>query len=180
MGAICKNCGYERTVADTNPEWQCPSCGAAYSKVNKPVSRPGKSGRTGRYTILIMAIIVTALGTDIYLTQKAEREKADQLRAIEALAEEWDSANRLAQSTSRIALAGPVSKLQAIQQELSNLPADKPCVADSQLLLSGYMSLIVEGYLRFMKGENESSSIFLEEARSSLSKYKSKLESCSS
>ena len=29
----CPKCGYVRKLSDTAPEWQCPSCGVAYAKV---------------------------------------------------------------------------------------------------------------------------------------------------
>jgi uncharacterized membrane protein YhaH (DUF805 family)/ribosomal protein L37AE/L43A len=29
---ICPKCQYKRTAADNGPDWQCPSCGVAYSK----------------------------------------------------------------------------------------------------------------------------------------------------
>jgi hypothetical protein len=29
---ICPKCQYKRTAADQAPDWQCPSCGVAYSK----------------------------------------------------------------------------------------------------------------------------------------------------
>lgn len=30
---ICPKCNYERKDTDTNPDWECPSCGVAYVKV---------------------------------------------------------------------------------------------------------------------------------------------------
>lgn len=31
----CGHCDYARKASDANPDWQCPCCGSAYSKVNK-------------------------------------------------------------------------------------------------------------------------------------------------
>ena len=36
QAVICPKCQYKRTVADQCPEWQCPSCGVAYSKATAP------------------------------------------------------------------------------------------------------------------------------------------------
>ena len=36
QAVICPKCQYERTAADQCPEWQCPSCGVAYSKAAAP------------------------------------------------------------------------------------------------------------------------------------------------
>ena len=34
----CPKCGYVRRTTDTAPDWQCPSCGAAYNKVRPAVT----------------------------------------------------------------------------------------------------------------------------------------------
>jgi uncharacterized membrane protein YhaH (DUF805 family) len=36
QAVICPKCQYKRTAADQCPEWQCPSCGIAYSKAIAP------------------------------------------------------------------------------------------------------------------------------------------------
>ena len=36
QAVICPKCQYKRTAADQCPEWQCPSCGIAYSKATAP------------------------------------------------------------------------------------------------------------------------------------------------
>jgi uncharacterized membrane protein YhaH (DUF805 family) len=33
---VCPKCEYKRTAADQCPQWQCPSCGVAYSKATAP------------------------------------------------------------------------------------------------------------------------------------------------
>ncbi|MEM0513937.1 hypothetical protein WCN91_00545 [Pseudoalteromonas sp. YIC-827] len=35
MTIICPKCNYERKDTDINPEWECPSCGVAYAKVQQ-------------------------------------------------------------------------------------------------------------------------------------------------
>jgi len=50
---VCPKCQYKRTAADNGPDWQCPSCGVAYSKAaaqsaavaNKVDSARGTVGR---------------------------------------------------------------------------------------------------------------------------------------
>lgn len=32
---VCGACSYVRQPTDTNPDWQCPGCGAAYNKVSR-------------------------------------------------------------------------------------------------------------------------------------------------
>lgn len=76
MSSNCPKCGYVRRLSDTAPEWQCPSCGVAYSKVkskleaskNKnPKSKaskaqienaPEKSKFTTRYNKEIVKLLV--------------------------------------------------------------------------------------------------------------------------
>jgi uncharacterized membrane protein YhaH (DUF805 family) len=36
QAVICPKCQYKRTAVDQCPEWQCPSCGVAYSKAAAP------------------------------------------------------------------------------------------------------------------------------------------------
>jgi uncharacterized membrane protein YhaH (DUF805 family) len=36
QAVICPKCQYKRTAADQCPQWQCPSCGVAYSKATAP------------------------------------------------------------------------------------------------------------------------------------------------
>ena len=31
----CPKCSYVRRTVDTNPQWQCPSCGIAYNKYKR-------------------------------------------------------------------------------------------------------------------------------------------------
>jgi len=66
MGKKCLKCGYERTEADYAPDYECPSCGAVYAKVEKlarerraTVSRAGKFDRKYRskWTILFFRAI---------------------------------------------------------------------------------------------------------------------------
>ena len=39
MGTTCKKCGYERTPADSAPDYECPKCGAVYAKVDAYLKR---------------------------------------------------------------------------------------------------------------------------------------------
>lgn len=38
----CPKCSYVRQASDTNPDWQCPSCGVAYSKVKAAATAPAE------------------------------------------------------------------------------------------------------------------------------------------
>lgn len=40
MPVTCPRCSYVRKPSDTNPDWQCPSCGVAYAKADDPGAEP--------------------------------------------------------------------------------------------------------------------------------------------
>ena len=66
----CPKCRYERQSSDTAPDWQCPSCGIAYSKAESPlpaaegsVARPsartgsGGNGGWAKWIVTILAVV---------------------------------------------------------------------------------------------------------------------------
>jgi glutaredoxin-like YruB-family protein len=66
----CPKCRYERQPSDTAPDWQCPSCGVAYSKVDSappPAAAsvrvhgraPSGSGGIGKW--FMIAAVITGL-----------------------------------------------------------------------------------------------------------------------
>lgn len=48
QGRPCPKCAYVRTAADTNPPWQCPRCGIAYSKLAPRSSKLGRMVQESR------------------------------------------------------------------------------------------------------------------------------------
>ncbi len=50
----CLKCNHVRTAQATNPEWQCPSCGVAYSKAMTPVPASA-SGRSSAVAVVATA-----------------------------------------------------------------------------------------------------------------------------
>lgn len=61
----------------------------------------------------------------------------------------WIDGERLALATGRIALAGPVAALQALQREVEQMPVPE-CLADSKQALVGLSSASVNTLLQFM------------------------------
>ena len=178
MEVICPKCNYERKESDTNPEWQCPSCEVAYNKVNTQQLAPKKNSKKGLYLLLGIGLLVVAVGSKVYLDERFEQAKAEQVKSIKAVAKKWSNLNQIASSTPRIALSEPVLQLQSIYDELMLLPADGSCVSASKDLLADYMSLTILGYLRFMRKEPGVANLLIEDAQSSLNKYKSTVETC--
>ncbi len=72
----CPKCGYTRTMGESAPEWQCPSCGVAYAKVNAPSARPGSgataaaSGSGGKLVLIGIALLVIVAGYSMIVTSR--------------------------------------------------------------------------------------------------------------
>ncbi len=66
---VCPKCRYERQSTDTAPEWQCPSCGIAYSKAEsaspvaqgdaRPSARARSDGNGGwaKWIVTVLAVV---------------------------------------------------------------------------------------------------------------------------
>lgn len=74
--------------------------------------------------------------------------------AIESILERWDDARSVAESTSRIALSGPIQLLQSIKQETNAL--DRPeCAEKFHTVLQGHMDSTIDGFLEFAGDDPE-------------------------
>jgi glutaredoxin len=82
----CPKCRYERQSTDTAPEWQCPSCGIAYSKAESapppvqvdphPRARVGSESNGGwaKWVVTALAVVGMYVGyTRPWLGAGAER-----------------------------------------------------------------------------------------------------------
>jgi len=62
MGKACQKCGYERTGAETAPEFECPSCGAIYQKVEAALaSRKAASNPSTQNNYLPNSVVMGVL-----------------------------------------------------------------------------------------------------------------------
>jgi hypothetical protein len=75
------------------------------------------------------------------------RRVADRLQQY---ATEWDDALKLADSTSRASLAGPVSELQRIRRDVQ-AQQWPDCATIAKGLLVGSMDATIDGFLGFMR-----------------------------
>ena len=76
------------------------------------------------------------------------------LKAVDDLAIKWRDATQVAGATSRIALSGPVSTLQALKREAQALTVP-PCLDQGIAALRKSMDLTLEGYIVFMTEKGE-------------------------
>lgn len=125
--------------------------------------------------ILALAVLgVIAYSGWTYIKQSKEDEKKkvtaqvalQQLERFQSLAQEWDPALRLAASTSRIALATPVQRMQDIRSKTNNQPAEG-CVADAKRHLMAHMDYSIEAFLEFMQDHEYTSGELLKKAKDS-------------
>ena len=71
----CAKCRYVRKAVEDAPDWQCPSCGAAYNKTGgvaqpKRGATPSRSGRTFKnIRIFILMLILFFVAADAWLTR---------------------------------------------------------------------------------------------------------------
>ncbi len=85
-----------------------------------------------------------------------ERQQRDALttsnNAIDSLMARWVDATKVAGTTGRIALSGPVTTLQTLRRETEQLTV-APCMDQAKSLLVQSMGSTIEGYLVFMRNE---------------------------
>jgi hypothetical protein len=74
--------------------------------------------------------------------------------AVDALLDDWDDANALASTTSRIALAPQVSRLQELRRQVADAGAPV-CAVETRVALIDYMDAEIQGYTMFMAGKDE-------------------------
>lgn len=195
VAAVLTTCpGCRRPVSSDDPE--CPYCGIVFRKVtsrperasrttaeqaDRAPSRPGPSkwpAFSRSFLILGVALVVAAaLGAVYYFhgpcgTLKV-REAAGHLRP---LLQEWDDADTLASSTSRIALSAPVARLQELRCRLDEVTVPK-CMQPAHASLAEAMDETIAGYLSFMLNlsEGETANRFVA-ARAAMERFNSELE----
>lgn len=141
--------------------------------------------------LVVLLVIVLAIGGGVFwkLNAKWQREAAieeastaillqiaDQVRLLGR----WNDALSLAGSTPRVALSGPVAKLQDLKREAEKQRVSG-CLVEPTVELVGAMDLIIAGFLDFMantpgadlRGEERS---LLIDAK--LAKYRAALKDC--
>ena len=95
---------------------------------------------------LLPILISTVLISGCKNPFEAKDKGVDQLNNIES---RWEDAYTLASSTSRIALATPVSNLQEIKRDLAQIEISE-CLIPAREALSAYMDSHINNFLKFM------------------------------
>lgn len=116
--------------------------------------------------------------------RRAEEEKRSVEKAVEAIAgqyRKWTDASRLASSTGRIALSGPVSALQALHRETEAMIVP-PCLDQAKAALVKGMGHEVDGFVIFMQNPVDMGSLlaqgYFEDARNAFKTYEAGVSGC--
>lgn len=168
-GVVCPKCGYVRRPEDTAPAYECPACGVVYAKARRvaaplaveAVSAPA-GGRSRGLVLLLCAVGVlgvVAVGYRGWLEYE-HRKVAASLETLNGFLVRLNDGLRIASSTGRIALAGPVKDLQTINREIRAFEpygcADKPHAA-----LASAASGFVDGFLEFMGNDKSTGELMV-------------------
>jgi hypothetical protein len=104
------------------------------------------------FLVIIVTMFLLASCSNTYCPKNEAITSIDEMMN---LSEEWDDAMAVANSTSRIGLAGPIGNLQAIKREADRLEVP-PCLEWTQTRLIKMMEHGINGFLAFASDEPES------------------------
>lgn len=137
------------TLADGSVVYQSAACGLEYKSEAK-VKTWTNSGFER----------VRAPGQRKHVEPDLELKGPEQAKPLLELYRRWADADKLARTTARIALAGPMGNLQALQREVEGLRVPE-CLVDARSLLAKLVAESNEALLQFM-GKNEVSNMAYE------------------
>lgn len=133
--------------------------------------------------LILAAVIAAAAGYRSW--SKSEEKKAEiaayekERTALRNQVDKWQDAMKLAGSTSRIALAGPVKSMQDIRRETSTIKVSK-CLTPAMETLSSGMDHQINGFLQFMQGSEheDAASDSLKSGTAKIVKTMEMIETC--
>jgi hypothetical protein len=110
--------------------------------------------KKGAFAILgAGAIIAVIFG--VLVLRETQQCSADAYRKQTAgLLRRWDDAVEIAGSTPRLTLSGPLSEMQNIQREASDLDISY-CAILAHMRLTDYMDATIDSFLAFMEQEDD-------------------------
>ena len=124
----------------------------------------GLSG-IGKLLLVVLIALVAVFGYRKYTASQLEKRQASARTEVQeaqkrllTFSNRWGDASRLASSTSRIALSGPVATLQQLQREPGEIPVPK-CLEQGRKHLAEAIRLEVESFLTFMSDTETSGKI---------------------
>lgn len=141
--------------------------------------------------LVLLLVIVVAIGGGVLwkLNTKWQREAAIEAERTAILLQilqqsrllgRWVDALSLAESTPRVALAGPVSKLQELKREAEKQTVSG-CLVEPTANLTAAMDLMIDGFLIFMRDASGAERRMAEKselAKDKLAQYSAALKVC--
>jgi tetratricopeptide (TPR) repeat protein len=75
------------------------------------------------------------------------------------ISKRWDDENQVVSKTARIALSGPITEMQKIKRDMSDLEVPA-CLSDWKNEITSYMDNVINGYLAFMGDQSDPKPFF--------------------
>lgn len=101
--------------------------------------------------ILKVVLIFAALFGGAAVYQNTQKKAS--IKQAELLVSRWQDASKIAGSTSRISLPGPVKDMQQIIRDTESFEPQGACLDEAKKLMLNSMKKELDLYLRFMGGE---------------------------
>ncbi|MBN9365960.1 MAG: hypothetical protein J0H59_02900 [Comamonadaceae bacterium] len=141
----------------------------------------------GNVWLILLAVLAAVIGAWQYSEHRSAKARAaaEELRqavaAADALEAKWQDAAKVAYSTGRIALSGPVATLQTIRREAEQM-TPPPCLAQGKAALVASMTHTVDGFLAFMQNTGDAGNSLsmpaFEKAAQAMNEYKAARAAC--
>lgn len=117
----------------------------------------------------------------LVLEKKQKDAYTQSLEAFDELVKRWEDAVRIADSTSRVSLAGPVAKIQEILRDAEKL-TPPPCLDGGKKELLSSMTNTVKGFIEFMRNDanigKELAQIYFKDVGPAFKSYQSARDTC--
>lgn len=107
-----------------------------------------------RWLLLLCILLITACGTGDLPLVGSDCDTDQVAENLSDVAERWDDAVDIAESTSRIAMSGPISDLQEIRRETRAQDWPK-CAEPAQAELVDWMDETIKAFLSFASQDDE-------------------------
>lgn len=130
--------------------------------------------------LFVGVLLITACGIDDLPGRSGDgcstRDGQTVYARLNAFALEWDDAVDVAASTSRIALSGPVSDLQAIRRDVQRQEWPE-CASTAHDHLIQHMDYTIDSFLAFMQNKSDSDvEVIMFKARAEQRNFESELK----
>lgn len=127
--------------------------------------------------IILVALTLSACGSAARTPGPCEVEAVQAASvAFRDIITQWQDAYKIANSTARISLSAPVSAMQSLRRQATNITVP-PCLDNAKRNLTDSMDETINGFLAFMAQKHESVvSSHFDNAQAQLEQFTTKLQ----